>query len=244
MKKVSILGIKIDNLSFLGAVRKITAFIENGGQHHVVTVNPEFIIASQKDKEFARILNSASLSIPDGTGLLWASKFLYGEKSKLKERVTGVDLVWELAKMAAEKKWSIYFLGARPGVAKIAVQRLKTLYPTLKIAGISEGEPKISPKTIIKDIKNSKTDILLVAYGAPKQDKFIAQNLSKMDAKVAIGVGGTFDFIAGIQKRAPIWMQKMGLEWLFRLLREPKRIGRIFTATIKFPITVIWSKYS
>lgn len=244
MKKVKILGIKINNVTFLGALKEIESFIESGKPHQVATVNSEFIMAAQKDAEFRKILNSSDLAVPDGTGLIFASGFLYGRKYKLKERVTGVDLVWELAKMASENDWSIYFLGAAPGVAKKATNKLRLIYQNLKIAGASIGEPKFSQKQIVHEIKKSKADILLVAYGAPKQDKFIYKNLNKLGVKVAIGVGGSFDFITGIQKRAPVWMRKIGLEWLWRLIREPKRAGRIFTATVKFPWKVFWSKFS
>ncbi len=244
MKQVKILGIKIDNVTFLGALRKIESLIDNGKPHQVVTVNSEFIMAAQKDAEFREILNSADLAVPDGAGLLWASRFLFGKKGKLKGRVTGIDLVWELVKMAAEKGWSIYFLGAAPGVAKKTANRLRLIHRNLKVAGTSVGEPKFSQRKIVQNIKKSKADILLVAYGAPKQDEFIYKNLKKLGVKIAMGIGGSFDFIIGKQVRAPKWMQKIGLEWLWRLIREPKRAGRIFTATIKFPWVVFWSKFS
>ena len=112
----------------------------------------------------------------------------------------------------------------------------------MKVVGISMGEPKYSREEVLESIKKSKADILLVAYGSPKQEKFIYNSLDKLGVKVAMGVGGTFDFIAGVQKRAPKWMQKLSLEWLYRLIREPKRFGRIWTAVVKFPIAVIWSK--
>lgn len=239
---MKILGIKIDNVDFKEAIEKIAYFIKSGKPHQVVTVNSEFIMAAQKDKKFARILNSAALSTPDGVGPIWASGFLYGRKNKLKERVAGVDLTWELAKLAAKNGCSIYFLGAGSGVAKKAAQRLQLIHRNLKIAGISEGEPKFVEQEVVKNIAKSKADILLVSYGALKQEKFIYKNLDNLGVKVAIGVGGTFDFIAGKQIRAPKWMQKAGLEWLYRLIHEPKRIGRIFTAVIRFPIAVFWSK--
>lgn len=241
---MKILGIKVDNVSFFETINKISEFINSKKSHQIVTVNPEFIISAQKDKEFAKVLNESSLSIPDGTGLIFASRFLYGKKNKLKERVAGVDLVWELAKISSQKGWSIYFLGAKPNIAKKAANRLKLLHRNLEIAGISEGEPKFSEKETIEMIKKSNADILLVSYGAPKQDKFIYKNLNELGVKVAIGVGGTFDFITEVQKRAPIWIQKIGLEWFWRLIHEPKRIKRIYNAIIKFPILVIWSKIS
>ena len=243
MKKVKILGVKIDNLSFLATLKKIESFIESGKPHQIATVNSEFIMASQKDSEFKKILNAADLAVPDGIGPIFASGFLYGRKNRLKERIAGIDLVWELAKIASEKGWSIYFLGAAPGVAKKTANRLRLIHRNLKIAGVSEGQPKFSENQVIRDIKKSKANILLVAYGAPKQDEFIHNNLKKLGAKVAMGVGGSFDFIIGKQIRAPKWLQKLGLEWLWRLIREPKRAGRIFTATVRFPWSVFWSKF-
>jgi N-acetylglucosaminyldiphosphoundecaprenol N-acetyl-beta-D-mannosaminyltransferase len=244
MKSLSILNVKIDKINFNQVLEEVESFVNSKKPHQIATVNSEFIMAAQKDKEFMKILNSTDLSVPDGVGQIWASKFLYGKENKLETRIAGVDLVWEIAKKASENNWSIYFLGAKPGVAKLAANRLKLLHRNLKIAGISIGEPKYSVDQVVKSIHKSGADVLLVAYGAPKQEKFIFDNLNKMGVKVAIGVGGSFDFISGVQKRAPLWMRKIGFEWLYRLIREPKRIGRIFTAVIKFPLIVIISKYS
>jgi len=243
MKKIKILGIKIDRVNFQLTLKKIEGYIKSGRPHQIATVNPEFIMATIKDAEFAKVLNATAMSVPDGAGLLWAAKFLYGKKGELTERIAGVDLVWEIAKMAEDYGWSCYFLGAKPGIAQEASQRLKLINPSLKIAGVSEGEPKMSASQVVKNIKKSQADILFVAYGAPKQDKFIYQNLSHLGVKVAMGVGGTFDFICGRQKRAPRWLQKIYLEWLWRLIREPKRFNRIITATIRFPAAVIKAKY-
>ncbi|HLC39145.1 MAG TPA: WecB/TagA/CpsF family glycosyltransferase [Patescibacteria group bacterium] len=239
---MDILGVRVHNLSFNQALEKIESFIKSGQKHQIATINAEFIIAAQKDLEFKKILNSASLAVPDGTGLLFASKFLYGAKNAFKERVTGVDLTWELAKIAEKNNWSIYLLGAKTGVAQKTAVRLKYLYHNLKIVAISEGMPRYTEKQVLANINKVKPDILLVAFGAPKQEKFIAKNLPNLNFKVAIGVGGTFDFIAETQKRAPVWLQKLGLEWLWRLIHEPKRIGRIYNAVIKFPFLVFWSK--
>ena len=243
MKKIKILNVKIDNVSFQESLKRIEGFLKSDSPNQIVTVNPEFIMAAQRDRDFLKILNSASLAVPDGIGLIWASKFLYGNKNKLTERVTGVDLVWAIAKMASEKGWSIYFLGAGPGVARIAANRLKLLHKNLKIAGVSVGEPKYFEKSVVEGIRKSGADILFVAYGAPKQEKFIYKNLKDLKVKVAMGVGGSFDFIAGKQVRAPRWLQKIGFEWLWRLFFEPRRINRILTAVVRFPLKVIFSKY-
>jgi len=238
-----ILNIKIDNLSFKEAIEKIEGFIENKKPHQVVTVNPEFIMTAQKDRGFARVLNDADLSCPDGAGIIWAAK-KYGQP--IKERVTGVDLVWALAKLSSEKNYKMYLLGAGPGITKKAAERIKIVHPDCQIAGAESGgeigENLKTDQAVIARIKEAKPDILLVAFGAPKQDKWIARYQKELKIPVAIGVGGTFDFIAGSAHRAPLWMRKAGLEWLYRLLTQPWRLGRILTATIRFPWAVLWSK--
>ncbi|MCL5406966.1 MAG: WecB/TagA/CpsF family glycosyltransferase [Patescibacteria group bacterium] len=239
-----ILDVKIDNLTFPEVMAKITLFLEGKKLHQIATVNPEFILAAQRDSEFKAILNQADLSVPDGVGLKFGG-WLSGQK--IGERLTGVDLTWELTKLSAYKNYSIYFLGAATGVAEKAAKRMKMLYPNLKIAGCYAGTPE-DPKTL-DNIKKAKPDILLVAFGAPKQDKFIynlKNNYSDFGfqisdlPKVAMGVGGTFDYISGAVPRAPKWLRNLGLEWLYRLVHQPKRIGRIFKAVIVFPIRVIF----
>lgn len=246
MKKIKILGINIDNITFKGAVNKIDSFLKSSKSHQVVTINPEFIMSAQKDRKFAKVLNSAHLSVPDGSGLVWASQFLYKSKNTIKEKVAGIDLVWAIAKLAAEKDYSIYFLGGTPGVAEKTAFILKKIHPKLKIAGNSVGEwtkgrSGLVKEKVTKNIKKSKADILFVAYGAPRQDIFIANNLEKFGTKVAMGVGGSFDFISGTAQRAPKWMQK-NFEWFWRLLKEPWRFKRIYTAVIKFPVKVFFKK--
>lgn len=218
---------------------KITRFLNEDKLHQIATVNPEFVMASQKDTEFRNILNSVDLAVPDGIGLQWAAKFLH---LPIGERITGVDLTWEIAKLAAEGGYSIYLLGAKEGIAAQVAQKLKIIYPNLTIAGVYAGSPE--EEGIAAKINQTKADILLVAFGAPKQEKFIFQNRHKLTVKLAMGVGGTFDYIAGTVSRAPKWMRVIGLEWLYRLICQPKRFGRIITATIIFPLAVLRSKYT
>lgn len=236
-----ILNVRVDNLSFSETMHKIADFLAEEKLHQIATVNPEFIVAAQKDKEFKEVLNSADLNVPDGFGLKLAAIVT---RQQIGERITGVDLTWELAKIAEEKGYSIYFLGAKEGVAVVAVQKMKILYPELKIAGTSSKNPDDSD--VLDDIKNANPDILLVAYGAPKQDKFINRIKNEesriKNLKIAMGVGGTFDYIAGVLPRAPKWMRSLGLEWLYRLIRQPSRIGRIYTALIKFPLLVLFKR--
>jgi len=232
-----ILDVQIDELDFKQVMRKIADFCLGKRLRQIVTVNPEFLVATQHDEEFKKILNAADLSVPDGFGLKIGA-WLSGQK--LGERITGVDLTWEIAKLASERGWSVFLLGGKSGVAYKTAQRLKLVHPKLKIAGTYAGSPE--ERGIVVKINSTKPNILLVAFGAPKQDKFIYNNRTRLNTQVAMGVGGTFDFISATTPRAPKWMRALGLEWLYRLIHQPSRIGRIFTAVVKFPLMVIWYK--
>lgn len=235
--RVDILNIKIDNLTGREAMKKAEELLNSSSGHYIVTANPEMIVAAQKDDEFRKIINNADLTLPDGFGLLLASRFLPGPE-KLSGRVTGVDLVYKIAKIIAEYpvKRKIFFLGAREGVAKAAAEKLKKIFTGLEICGTFSGDAgEKGDRIAISIINQAKPDVLFIAYGAPKQEKWIARNLKKMPSvKLAIGVGGAFDIISGRIRRAPQWMRSAGLEWLWRLIQEPRRIGRIYNATIKF----------
>lgn len=218
---------------------KIQAFLMVDELHQIVTVNPEFILTAQRDEAFKNILNKTDLSVPDGFGLQCAAWFL---GQKIGERITGVDLTWEIAKLAAEKGYSIFFLGAAEGVAKKASHRVELLNPGLKIAGTYSGTP--DEEGIVEKINSANPDILLVAFGAPKQEKFISDNKMALKVKIAMGVGGTFDYIADLVPYAPSWMRKFGLEWLYRLLTQPKRWKRILNAVIIFPLLILKSRFT
>jgi len=222
---ISILGIRVDNVSEAEAEEMIDFFIRSGLPHQVVTVNPEFIMAARYDMEFAAILNAASLALPDGVGIVWASRFL---GRPLRERVAGVDCVWRWARLAAERGYRLFLLGAAAEVAEEAASRLKELYPRLEIAGTFAGSPALEDEEGIVDlIRQAEPYLLFVAYGAPQQDRWIHRNLIRLGVPVAMGVGGAFDFISGRAKRAPRWMQRVGLEWLCRLFWEPWRWRRM-----------------
>jgi len=218
--KVKILGVGIDNLSFDEAADKVLTFLKDGRKHYVVTPNPEIIMLSQKDKKLKEILNKADLAAPDGIGLLLAAKIL-GES--LKERVTGTDLADKLCEMAAKKGLVVGFLGGRPGVAEKAAECQKERYSGLKVVFSFAGDfgHDIEVQRKIKPV-----DFLFVGYGASKQEYWIARNLSKVPAKVALGVGGALDYFAGKRIRAPKIVQNLGLEWFWRLLLEPWRFKR------------------
>lgn len=225
-KRQTILGLPVDGITYDQWMEAIDSWIKQGSlQHHVCTVNPEFMMIAQKDSIFAGVLKRASICVPDGVGLLWASKRL-GEP--IPQRVTGSDGVPRIAQEANERGWKLFFLGAGEGVAQKAADVLHEKHPNLQIVGIYGGSPSPDEEDkIVQMVNDSGADILLVAYGAPKQDLWIARNLPRLKCKMAMGIGGSFDFIAGIVPRAPIWMQKNGLEWLYRLYLQPSRIGRM-----------------
>ena len=224
----------------------------------VVTLNTEIVMLARSDLRYEKILKSADLALNDSIGIVWARK-MFGKPSK--GRIHGVDLVEGLAKAVAKKPIRIGFLGGRENVAQRTAERLKSRYPGLKVAfaiseysdvtqkvgKISKSDDRIIRDSETPDLRNTdspsflsfpKTDILFVAFGSPKQEKWISENLSKIDVKVAIGVGGAFDFISGKVKRAPVWIRNLGLEWLFRLFIQPWRIKRQ-TKLAEFVLLVI-----
>ncbi len=238
--KVNILGVLIDNLKKSEVLEAVEQFLSDGRQHYIVTPNPEIAVAMQKDKEFLEILNKAGLSVPDGFGLILASKYL---SRPLKEKIHGVDLMVDICRLAEQKNYSVYLLGGEEGIAKKATENILKKFPGLRVVGAESGGKITNFQFSIfnfQKINNAKPNILFVALGAGKQEKFISQNLAKMPSvKIAMGVGGAFDFIAEKVKRAPAWMRKIGLEWLWRLFIQPWRWRRILTATIKFSWLVI-----
>ncbi len=233
--RVSILGVPVDNVTRAGAADLIASMLTGAGQHHVATPNPEMIVEAARNPEFKALLNRTSLNMPDGTGLLWAAR---RQGTPLRERVTGTDVMMDVC---ARVGGPVFLLGAMPGIAEYAAHALQTRNPALVIAGTFAGSPKPEhDDKIVTMINASGAPLLFVAYGAPKQELWIARNLSRMPGvRVAMGVGGAFDFLSGRRKRAPEFLRNSGLEWLFRLWQEPHRLGRIITATVTFPRMVV-----
>jgi N-acetylglucosaminyldiphosphoundecaprenol N-acetyl-beta-D-mannosaminyltransferase len=232
----NILGVRIDKVSMPQAVSVIGGMFSDGGCYQIVTVNPEFIMTARVNGEFRDVLNGSALSVPDGIGIILASKI---RGLGISERVTGVDLVTNLAASGASKGIRIFFLGGRGGVAERAAGMLRDRFPGLVVAGIHEGSPDPAEEgAICEMISKTKPHLLLVAYGAPKQDLWIARNQKRIGVPVAIGIGGTFDFIAGTSKRAPDWVQAIGMEWFHRLVREPYRWRRML-ALPRFAVSVL-----
>ena len=204
--------------------------------HQICTVNPEFIMTAHHNRDFANMLQRADLCVPDGVGVLWAAKQVGVE---LSERVTGSDGVYRISKSAAQEGWRVFLLGAAPGIAEQAAAKLRERYPHLLIAGTYSGSPHDDDWPAIQP-RLAAADILLVAFGHPRQDFWIDRHKAEISAPVAIGVGGAFDFVAGVTTRAPLWMQRLGLEWLHRLLRQPWRARRMLALPC-FVALVWWS---
>jgi N-acetylglucosaminyldiphosphoundecaprenol N-acetyl-beta-D-mannosaminyltransferase len=228
LPRISILGIPLHNVTTAETLEIIDQFIREGGWHQVCTPNVDFIMQAQKDPEFYRILNQADLSVPDGMGVIYASRFL---GMPLKENVKGRILVVRLCRQASQRGQSVFLMGGEPGVAERAAEVLVNQFPGLKVAGTLSppfGFEKDGRENsaVLEELRRTKPDILFVGLGAPKQDKWIANNLTKTEVPVALGIGCTFDVIAGKVKAAPGWMTDVGLEWLFRLTQEPGRLWR------------------
>jgi N-acetylglucosaminyldiphosphoundecaprenol N-acetyl-beta-D-mannosaminyltransferase len=221
---INILGIPVHDVTMVETLDAIGKFVEARTPHQICTVNPEFIMAAQADLEFKRILNHAALNLPDGIGVVWAAK---RNGHSLRERVSGSDLIYQLADRAAKTSWRMFLLGAAEGVADQATLKLRSIYPGVDIVGTWAGSPRPEDDDeAVRRIRAAESDIVLVAYGAPKQDKWIDRNLARTGASVAIGIGGSFDFVIGTQRRAPQWVRRLNLEWLYRLVREPWRWRR------------------
>lgn len=237
-----LLNIRLNDLSGQELDQTLLNYLNGAGQKIVVTPNPEFLLLARRDKGFAEILNRADLSLPDGFGLKPAAWF----NGFSLQRHTGVDTLERLVQLAGKTN-PLLLLGSLKSAAATA-EIFKQKYPDVKIQALDPGlvpESGEVEEKIISEIKNFSPTILVVGLGQGKQERFIAQYLSQIPSvRVAIGVGGAFDIISGHLPRAPRFMRQMGLEWLWRLIIEPKRWRRIFRAVIVFPITVIYDKIS
>ena len=227
--KVNICGVKIDNYSFNDVIERIIDHAVTGVlPSYVVTPNAQHVLSLQRDADFRDIYEKAFLAVPDGVSLLWSAKFL---QTPLNGRVNGTDLFEELSAVAEKKGLKIFLLGGRPGAAEAAKKTLLSRHPDLKIVGTHcppygfESQPE-ELALINSKIKAAAPDILFVGLGAPKQEKWIYDNYQELGVPVSLGIGVSFELVADMVQRAPLWMQKFGLEWLFRLIVEPKRLWK------------------
>lgn len=240
---VQILDIDIHRVDFTQTINQIATWVDaasplpapGGWRPHtrqICTVNPEFLMEAQQDPGFAAMLRQADLRVPDGVGVLWAARLL---GAPLTERVTGSDGIYRICEAAAQNGWRVFFLGAAPGVAQHTAAILSARSPGLIVAGVFSGSPHDDDWPAISQMLGaSSPHILFVAFGHPRQDFWIARHRHELPCVVALGVGGAFDFVAGVTKRAPRWVQRLGLEWLHRLMRQPWRWRRM----VKLPLFV------
>lgn len=225
LDSVRLLGMRVDRVDMAGAISCVERFVAEGMPRHIVTADASMVVTYNEDAEFAAIVDKADLVTPDGAGILWATRRL---GIPVRSKVSGVDLAAKCCELSAERGWRIFFFGAAPGVAEEARARMLALFPNAQIVGFRDGYFKPDEETkVVEEIRAAKPDILLVALGIPKQEKFITRNKAALGVPVSIGVGGTLDVFSGTVRRAPLWMQKASLEWLYRLASNPKKISKV-----------------
>lgn len=241
--RIKLFQVGIDQVDNQKTIQKIEEFIVSKKPHQIVTPDTLAVLRARKDPEYHAILKSADLVTPDGAGILWAATTL---NYPLSERVTGIDIIHNICQLAAKKGYSLYLLGSYPGVASDAALNLTEKYPGIKIAGTHHGYfscedsqncenvknsnsgKNKEEEEIIAEIKEKRPDILLAGMGVPKQEKWISKNLDKLDIPVCMGVGGSFDVLSGRIPRAPLWMQRHGMEWIYRSIKQPNRVFQVF----------------
>lgn len=241
--RIKLFQVGIDQVDNQKTIQKIEEFIVSKKPHQIVTPDTLAVLRARKDPEYHAILKSADLVTPDGAGILWAATTL---NYPLSERVTGIDIIHNICQLAAKKGYSLYLLGSYPGVASDAALNLTEKYPGIKIAGTHHGYFSCEDSQNCEDVKNSNSgknkeeeeiiaeikekrpDILLAGMGVPKQEKWISKNLDKLDIPVCMGVGGSFDVLSGRIPRAPLWMQRHGMEWIYRSIKQPNRVFQVF----------------
>lgn len=244
---IKILGVNIDKLTQTEVLKKIEEFLLQDQTRTIYTPNTEIVMTAKKDNTLKNILNEGDIVIPDGIGLIYAARI---KKKNLPERVTGCDVSFELLDLANKKGYSVFLLGGEDGVAKEAGINLKEKYSDIKLAGVESGYFKGThigqpgheeEKKIIEKINKSNADILFVGLGAPRQEIWINENKDKLNCKVIIGNGGTVDILAGRVERAPDIFQSLGLEWLYRLFKDPRRLKRQMVIPL-FILTILFSR--
>jgi N-acetylglucosaminyldiphosphoundecaprenol N-acetyl-beta-D-mannosaminyltransferase len=221
---IELLGVRVDDATYDDVLSQVDDFVASGQPHQIVTLNPEMLVAAHQDPQFHQLLNDSDLNVADGVGLILAARWL---GSPLRGRVTGSDGIYVLAEHCALRGYRLFLLGAEPGVAKAAAQRLTSQNPGLEVADTYAGSPNPDDEEdVIARVRAAAPELLLVAYGVPAEEVWIARHRNRLGVPVMLGVGGAFDFVAGVARRAPPWMRRAGLEWLYRLVRQPWRWRR------------------
>ena len=241
-KRIPFLNTYIDNLTMEEAVAVVMALSEGNDNHYVVTPNADHIVRLEKDEEFQKVYQNADLILADGKPLIWLSRLL---GTPIKEKVSGSDLFPAVCERAAGEGKSMFFLGAAPGVAAGAARRLQERYPGLEVAGTyspSYGFEKDRKEIahIVETLNQKRIDILCLGLGTPKQEKFFCHMRNVLHVGVALNIGAAIDFEAGNMKRAPVWMQGCGLEWLYRLMQEPRRLFKRYLIDDMKIIGIAW----
>ena len=222
---VAILGLTVHNVTMQTALATMDGFFAAGSPHHVITADASMLVLAQEDKALHAIVSGADLVTPDSVGVLWASKQV---GAPLPERVSGVEIVEQLCRRSSETGYRLYFLGSGPGVAAQAAEKMRAKYPGVHIVGTRDGFFKpAETDALVAEIREAQADAVFVAMGIPKQEKWIAAHREQLGAAVLIGVGGTFDVLSGNVKRAPKLFQKMRLEWLWRVISNPRKISKV-----------------
>lgn len=221
--KTDIMGLQFDNITMEEALDAAKALLQGEHAARVVTPNAEIAYEALHDENMRTLLNSAELMLPDGAGVVLASKIL---KTPLKQKVAGVDFADGLLGVLETTGQSLYLLGSKPGIGELAAQKMMQKHPRLRIAGIADGYFQ-DEAPVIDKINASGADVLFVCLGAPKQEQFMARHQKVLHVKFMAGLGGSLDSFAGTVKRAPKWMIRLNLEWLYRLIKEPKRFKRM-----------------
>ena len=221
--RTEIMGVGFDDLTLDEAAQRAAGMIDEGGFHYVVTPNPELVDRARREEPFRQALNGADLVLPDGIGVVYAARLL---GRRLKGRCPGIDFAGKLMEHMARAGQRLYLLGAKPGVAEAAAARLEIRYPGLTICGTHDGYFQ-EDAPVVEEIRRAGADVVFVCLGAPKQEYWMVKNGPATGARLMAGLGGSLDVFAGVVERAPESWQRLGLEWLYRLTREPKRIGRM-----------------
>jgi N-acetylglucosaminyldiphosphoundecaprenol N-acetyl-beta-D-mannosaminyltransferase len=238
-KRLTLFGIPLDILGRHQLLDVFSEWLSDDRTHFVITANALFLLDLDRFPELRDACQSASLIIPDSVGITWAAR--RKSATQTPQRITGIDAAFELCGLAELKNSPVYLLGGAPGVAGRAATALSEQFPYLMVAGVRDGYFKESDEpAILKDIADSRARVVLVAMGMPKQELWIHQHLDQLPPAIYVGVGGAFDVWAGDLKRAPAWMQTLGLEWLFRVIQEPWRAGRILQLP-RFALKVIFN---
>lgn len=234
-ERTYVLHVPVDLVTEADVLTAALNAIRHGDRMQIVTVNAEFVVTAQANKAFLGALRDARIATPDGAGVVWALR----RRGVRVRRLGGSDLIWSLSEQASRAGHAVFFLGAADGVAEEVGRRLSLCYPGLRVAGTFQGSPRPEDEDdIVARIRASGADILFVAFGAPEQELWVARNLPRLGVSVAIGVGGSFDYVAGRARRAPVWVRERGLDWLWRLAMQPWRWKRML-ALPRFVLLVL-----